>query len=335
MPPHTLLVGKHMQFKALKAAASLAAAVVAFGPSAHAGTLVTGYSPDGSFGSIGLIDPGDLTPTGATASVGDVATGLTWGAGSLFVSTGSHITRYNTALDSIGATALGGFDYGPLAYGDDMLFAGYDGFITNGVLRFDNAFNLIPGYIDLPVAPSGLAYGDGVLFVSYGSTLARYGTDGTLLGAHDYGALASFGALAYGGGTLYAGLTVAAIGGDLHGLIGVDAFDLTTMDVTLSLDDPVTGLAFGDGALFAGFAHEIVKYDPSGATLDNLALGGLTGGPLAFIPSGAGGGDCGRGTRVCDPGGAVPEPATWAMMILGFGLTGAVVRRRRPVLRTA
>lgn len=32
---------------------------------------------------------------------------------------------------------------------------------------------------------------------------------------------------------------------------------------------------------------------------------------------------------------AAPEPATWAMMILGFGATGAVVRRRRPVLRTA
>jgi hypothetical protein len=28
--------------------------------------------------------------------------------------------------------------------------------------------------------------------------------------------------------------------------------------------------------------------------------------------------------------GVVPEPATWAMMIAGFGLTGAVIRRRRP-----
>lgn len=28
---------------------------------------------------------------------------------------------------------------------------------------------------------------------------------------------------------------------------------------------------------------------------------------------------------------AVPEPATWAMMITGFGLAGAVLRRRRPV----
>jgi hypothetical protein len=28
------------------------------------------------------------------------------------------------------------------------------------------------------------------------------------------------------------------------------------------------------------------------------------------------------------PGGVIPEPATWAMMILGFGLVGAAVRRR-------
>jgi hypothetical protein len=27
----------------------------------------------------------------------------------------------------------------------------------------------------------------------------------------------------------------------------------------------------------------------------------------------------------------VPEPASWAMMLAGFGLTGAMMRRRRPV----
>ena len=34
-------------------------------------------------------------------------------------------------------------------------------------------------------------------------------------------------------------------------------------------------------------------------------------------------------TPVTPPSGAVPEPATWAMMILGFGLVGAGMRRRR------
>ncbi|OYU15929.1 MAG: hypothetical protein CFE37_03605 [Alphaproteobacteria bacterium PA4] len=28
-------------------------------------------------------------------------------------------------------------------------------------------------------------------------------------------------------------------------------------------------------------------------------------------------------------GGGVPEPASWAMLIAGFGLTGAAMRRRR------
>jgi hypothetical protein len=31
---------------------------------------------------------------------------------------------------------------------------------------------------------------------------------------------------------------------------------------------------------------------------------------------------------------AVPEPATWAMMIVGFGAVGSVVRRRRPAFAT-
>jgi hypothetical protein len=29
---------------------------------------------------------------------------------------------------------------------------------------------------------------------------------------------------------------------------------------------------------------------------------------------------------------AVPEPATWAMMIIGFGAAGSMIRRRRAVV---
>jgi hypothetical protein len=32
-------------------------------------------------------------------------------------------------------------------------------------------------------------------------------------------------------------------------------------------------------------------------------------------------------------GGAIPEPATWAMMLMGFGAAGAAVRGRRPMAR--
>jgi hypothetical protein len=39
-------------------------------------------------------------------------------------------------------------------------------------------------------------------------------------------------------------------------------------------------------------------------------------------------GCCGRGALTIS---TVPEPASWAMLIAGFGLTGAVMRRRKPV----
>ena len=47
------------------------------------------------------------------------------------------------------------------------------------------------------------------------------------------------------------------------------------------------------------------------------------------------------GTQPCrgvcgeNPGGDVPEPATWAMMILGFGGVGSLMRRRRTLLTAA
>lgn len=74
--------------------------------------------------------------------------------------------------------------------------------------------------------------------------------------------------------------------------------------------------------------------------------GGLTtGGPGVYafntLPSGGGGGGSGGGPGVLPPSSppgppngdlvppVVPEPATWAMMILGFGAIGATLRRRR------
>ncbi len=82
----------------------------------------------------------------------------------------------------------------------------------------------------------------------------------------------------------------------------------------------------------------------SSATLNGIALalspngmietGGLslatTAGLQTLIVNGTSGGNGSFGGNVsfAPAGGAIPEPATWALMILGFGLVGGMMRRR-------
>jgi hypothetical protein len=74
---------------------------------------------------------------------------------------------------------------------------------------------------------------------------------------------------------------------------------------------------------YTGFGY----YGFSGMTMDELRLQVQPSGGAVFNPSAyeAGAYDAfSIGTA-----GAVPEPASWAMLIAGFGLTGAAMRRRR------
>ena len=116
-------------------------------------------------------------------------------------------------------------------------------------------------------------------------------------------------------------------GGRAYGIFGVDG----TGSVTLSLD---TAAFLGDRIFFNGF-------DPG--FFDNVGDTSLTyGGSASFLhlPSGCPTGDdayeeaedgCGwvSYTLTYDYTPAVPEPGTWAMMLIGFAGVGMALRRSR------
>lgn len=107
-------------------------------------------------------------------------------------------------------------------------------------------------------------------------------------------------------------------------------------------DPAATGGAPGgipDGATGAGPAPQGVGNLPSDSIPGGAgAPGGAGGGPGGTLPGpggslpGGGGATPGGttpGGPVTPPVSAVPEPASWAMMILGFAFIGGILRRQR------
>lgn len=106
----------------------------------------------------------------------------------------------------------------------------------------------------------------------------------------------------------------------LHLYVG--AFDPTNQfsGVLIANDDfPSIGLSGFSFALTAGLTYLTVN---SGFANDDFGTYTMRiSGPGDILPGGG--------------GGVIPEPATWGMMIAGFGLIGAAARRRRTVHATA
>jgi hypothetical protein len=76
---------------------------------------------------------------------------------------------------------------------------------------------------------------------------------------------------------------------------------------------------------------QVVTFAPITTRYLTLDFSGCASEPESHTASG-----CGLGEIIfADASGAVPEPATWALMIGGFGMAGAMLRRRRTALARA
>lgn len=83
---------------------------------------------------------------------------------------------------------------------------------------------------------------------------------------------------------------------------------------------------------FNGVTSTITPLSNSGAVFQTFTstYEVLTGGPVTLAFAQNAGGDQFRGSIIDSISiAAVPEPATWALMLLGFGVVGSAIRRRR------
>lgn len=92
----------------------------------------------------------------------------------------------------------------------------------------------------------------------------------------------------------------------------IGAFTPTDNPVSLT---PATDTYGADVFSFAMRSTRYVRFDMSGCPQPKNNYAGCAIGEVAF--------------RTASVGGAVPEPATWMMMMIGFGAVGFITRRRR------
>ena len=206
--------------------------------------------------------------------------------------------------------------------------------ITGSIDVYDSNFNPLPfpgGFVDPGANPDGLrpfniqALG-GRLYVTY--AIPGMSQDEAPLGSgfvSEFNPDGTFIRRIANGGALSSpwGLALAPKGfGEFSGALLVGNFSDTFG--TIDAYDPATGSFLG--SLKDAGGNAIVIPDLWGLTFGNGGNGGLKD-TLYFA---AGIGDEQHG--LFGSFGAVPEPASWATMMLGFGLVGAGLRRRQAAL---
>lgn len=139
--------------------------------------------------------------------------------------------------------------------------------------------------------------------------------------------------------------TGAVLNLDLGALFNVETLALWTDEFWGA--GTVAVATSADNVTFTTIASGLLPTDHPLGPQDYLAdVFGLASSPARYVrltlgdcpqPVSAAGGGCGLGEIAFEVSavGVVPEPATWGLMIGGFGAVGAMVRRRRTALAAA
>jgi outer membrane protein assembly factor BamB len=239
-----------------------------------------------------------------------------------FYSTGNNgSTLFTVDSDTGASSAVGDFGYGStyaLAFDAHNTLYGLTNGFDNGTLatidKNTGAATLI-GVTNISDLMALVFAPDGTLYAASWSTNELYTLDTHTGAATDIGNLGfgnvmdlafdSHGTLYGIGNGLYSIDTSTGAGTQIAGTVG----DGCMMGMTIKADEGyVTDYCSGDGALY--------KMSLTDGSLTSIGST-FTNSPMALTYEGV--------------AGSVPEPASWALMIGGFGMVGAAMRRRRSV----
>jgi hypothetical protein len=140
----------------------------------------------------------------------------------------------------------------------------------------------------------------------------------------------------------YRGTKVSKVDGSLFDFASVDLTDYYNDNVdaaSITFPDQVTNQLNTKDVKFnfltgSGSTTQTISIDSTpGLQTFTFNKTGLI--SFVYIPQTTRGGFIQADNFVFDTAGAVPEPASWAMLIAGFGLTGAAMRRRRVAVACA
>ncbi|MFT4027911.1 MAG: PEPxxWA-CTERM sorting domain-containing protein, partial [Novosphingobium sp.] len=180
--------------------------------------------------------------------------------------------------------------------------------------------------VSITYTPGSNTLGDNqVVLEDFGTTAAAVGTNSNIYtssvashGTRPTGSTGGFLAVGSTGSGSYT-YTLATAAPVLSFLLGtLDSYNSVLLTFVNGTTLSLTGLAItgGSGTVGSGFVDGRVTYDVQSSDISNFISS------ITFSSTRA-------AMEIDDIASAAPEPGTWLMMILGFGLAGAGLRSRR------